>query len=158
MVIFFFFLFFSFIRLLYCVVRDPVYGKALSVHYSCEGWFLLQVLFIWIMLEQLCILSCKWKQSSEISLLMFMEIPVSCFMNHVVSAVKLINFIETQNFFIGIYMLFHECQFYLNQMTGFASLSANCISLIHILDSQSDTSSATCDIVRVAREQVLFAV
>ncbi|KAH9646373.1 Molybdenum cofactor sulfurase [Citrus sinensis] len=31
----------------------------------------------------------------------------------------------------------------------------NCKSLIHILDSQSDISSATCDIVRAAREQVL---
>ncbi|KAH9677140.1 Molybdenum cofactor sulfurase [Citrus sinensis] len=31
----------------------------------------------------------------------------------------------------------------------------NCKSLIHILDSQSDISLATCDIVRAAREQVL---
>lgn len=58
------------------------------------------------MLEQLCILSCKWKQSSEISLLMFMEIPVSCFMNHDVSTVKLIIFYRNLGFFyIHIYVV-----------------------------------------------------
>lgn len=36
-----------------------------------------QVLYTWIMLGLLCTLSCRWRQSSKISPLMFMEILVS---------------------------------------------------------------------------------
>lgn len=80
------------------------------------------------MLGQLYTLTCKWNLFSMISLLTYTQILVS-------------------------YLILYDC--FTSHINILITDFINWNSLISILDSQSDSSSATLDIVKNARQQVL---